>query len=104
MEKIKIPKRISIESMPVFFFAGLYVKIGDGIFASIITTSPNSAIAKIHNRMPVIFNQEEGINYLKADEETAITMCLPFDDTVPVNMETAEDILTIKQKEFLKGK
>ena len=104
MDKIKIPKRISFESLPIFFFAGLYVKIDDGIFASIITTTPNSSIAKIHTRMPVIFNQEEGINYLKADEESAIAMCLPFDGSVTMRIETAEDILTVKQKEFLKGK
>ncbi|MCX6157512.1 MAG: SOS response-associated peptidase family protein [Ignavibacteriota bacterium] len=104
MDKIKIPKRISFESLPIFFFAGLYVKIDDGIFASIITTTSNSTIAKIHSRMPVIFNREEGIEYLKSDEESAIAMCLPFDDSVTMRIETAEDILTVKQKEFLKGK
>lgn len=104
VDKIKIPKRISFESLPVFFFAGLYVKVGDGIFASIITTASNSFIAKIHNRMPVIFNQEEGINYLKTDTDSAITLCRPLDESISVNLETAEDILTEKQKDYLKGK
>jgi putative SOS response-associated peptidase YedK len=101
VDKIKIPNRISIDSLPVFFFAGLYVKIDDVIFASIITTTPNSSIAKIHTRMPVIFNQEEGINYLKADEESAVTMCKPLSNNIDVQINIAEDILTLKQKEFL---
>lgn len=54
--------------------------------------------------MPVIFNQEEGINYLNTDEDSAITMCKPYDDSVPMSIETAEEILTLKQREYLKGK
>ncbi len=101
--KIKIPRRISFENIPMFFFAGIYVKIDDGIFASIITTSANNTIAKIHNRMPVIFSKEEGFNFLNADTDTALTMCKPYIDSEPINIDTADDILTVKQREYLRG-
>lgn len=104
IDGIKIPHRISFSNLSVFYFAGIYIKIGNGIFASIITTSANSEIAKIHNRMPVIFKKEEGINFLRTNEKSALEMCVPFNDSEPVNIETANDILTLKQKDILKGK
>jgi putative SOS response-associated peptidase YedK len=66
-----------------------------------ITTTPNSAIAKIHNRMPVILNTNEGFNFLSSDPEKAIILCKPIADSVPANVSVADDILTPKQKQFL---
>jgi putative SOS response-associated peptidase YedK len=101
IEKIKIPQRISFDSMPLFFIGGIYVNIKDGIFASMITTTPNSSIAKIHNRMPVILSIEEGLKFLSGDSQSALKICKPLDDNISAEIETASDILTEKRKEFL---
>lgn len=100
--KVKIPQKISFESMPLFFLAGIYVKLEDRIFASMITTVPNSHIVKIHNRMPVVLSRNEGIEFLNLEDEKAIRLCRPADENMQVKIETAEDILTEKQREFLK--
>lgn len=102
IDKTKIPQKISFESMPMFFIAGIYVKIDGGIFASMITTNPNTQIAKIHDRMPVILSKEEGIKFLQSEVDEALKFCIPLDDKVEADIQTAEDILTLKQKEFLK--
>lgn len=102
--KIKIPQKISFESMPLFFLAGIYVKIEDRVFASLITTVPNSQIVKIHNRMPVVLSRDEGVEFLNFKDEKAMSYCKPVDENIKVNIETAEDILTEKQKEYLKNK
>jgi len=101
---IKIPQKIWFEAMPLFFIAGIYVKIENGIFASLITSPPNTTIAKIHNRMPVILSKDEAMEFLSSDENEALNFCKPLVDSIPVKIETAEDILTDKQREFLKGK
>ncbi|MFZ4589913.1 MAG: SOS response-associated peptidase [Ignavibacteria bacterium] len=105
MEGNKIPHRISFDSMPLFFIAGIYVKINDGIFASMITTTPNTTIAKIHTRMPVILSKEDGLNFLSNDMEEVLLQCKPLDNDISTKISIADDILTQKQKEFLeKGK
>lgn len=102
--KLKIPQKISFESLPLFFLAGIYVTFDDRVFASMITTTPNSKIVKIHNRMPVVLSKDEGFEFLNSDENAAINYCKPLEESIPVIIETAEDILTDKQREFLKGK
>lgn len=102
-DKIKIPNRISLEDFKLFFMAGIYVKIKDNFCASIITTPPNTRIASIHNRMPVIFLPEEGIRFLNAEKEPALELCEPFRDDVTLKVEIAEDILTQKQREEIEG-
>jgi len=105
MEGTKIPHRISFDGMPLFFIAGIYVKINDGIFASMITTTPNTTIAKIHTRMPVILSMKDGLNFLSNDMEEVLLQCKPFDNDISTKISIADDILTQKQKEFLeKGK
>ncbi|MFA5012383.1 MAG: SOS response-associated peptidase family protein [Ignavibacteria bacterium] len=100
---IKIPQRIWFETMPLFFMAGIYTEINNGIFASLITSQPNTTIAKIHNRMPVILSKEEGIKFLSSEDNDALYLCKPLVEKIAVNIETAEDILTDRQREFLKG-
>jgi len=101
IDKTKIPHKISFESMPLFFIAGIYLKINDGYFASMITTAPNTAIAKVHNRMPVIFCKEDGIRFLTANEKDALALCNPLDDNIPVDIDIANEILTQRQRDFL---
>jgi putative SOS response-associated peptidase YedK len=67
-----------------------------------ITTSPNALIAKIHNRMPVIMDYNTAISFLESDFKTALSHCIPLNDKESLNIEIAEEILTEKQKEYLK--
>ncbi|MDD5363142.1 MAG: SOS response-associated peptidase [Ignavibacteria bacterium] len=98
---IKIPHRIALQDYGLFFIAGLYIKVNNVFCATIITTEPNTTIAKIHNRMPVIMMQEEGIEFLLSGKEEALSKCKPLDDRVKIDAEIAKDILTAKQKEVL---
>jgi putative SOS response-associated peptidase YedK len=59
----KLPYFIQLKNNQVFAFAGLWdeVQTNDGSLiktCTIITTTPNSLIATIHNRMPVILPKE----------------------------------------------
>jgi putative SOS response-associated peptidase YedK len=103
-DKIKIPQRISLIENEVFYIAGIYVKINDICHASLITTSPNALIARIHNRMPVILDYFTAINFLETDAKTAMDHCKPPDDEMKINIEIAGEILTERQKEYLKNK
>jgi putative SOS response-associated peptidase YedK len=40
-----------------------------------ITTEPNAFMKNIHNRMPVILNKKDGIDFLNAEPVTALKMC-----------------------------
>lgn len=101
IDKTKIPHKIAFPEMPLFFIAGIYTTINDGIFASMITTTPNSTIAQIHNRMPVILNKDEGLEFLSLKGDEALNLCKPLGEEHKTNIDIAKDILTAKQKEFL---
>ncbi len=104
IDKTKIPHKIDFPEMPLFFIAGIYTSINDGIFASMITTTPNTTIAQIHNRMPVILNKDEGLEFLSLKGEEALNLCKPLSDKHKTEIDIAKDILTAKQKEFLSNK
>ena len=60
---VKKPYRITLKNKELFGFAGLWdtwkSPLGEVINScSVITTSPNELMAKIHNRMPVILPRE----------------------------------------------
>jgi len=100
-DRIKIPNRIALAEFKLFFMAGIYVKINGNFCASVITTAPNTRIAAIHNRMPVILLPEEGIKFLDADKDSALSQCEPLRDSVEMTVDTADEITTIKQKEAI---
>lgn len=75
----KIPYRIFIPGEELFFVGSVYHQDNDkNIFSSLITTTPNSFVKKIHHRMPVILKISEGIKFLNCDSATALEMCIPF--------------------------
>ncbi len=51
--KLKIKTRIRVDNADVFAFAGL---VGDGRF-TVVTCTPSTSIAHIHDRMPVILDR-----------------------------------------------
>jgi putative SOS response-associated peptidase YedK len=78
-ESQKIPYRIFIPGEELFFVAAVYYQDNnDDRFSALITTTPNSFIKPLHNRMPVIFNIPDGIKFLNSGSNSALNMCIPF--------------------------
>lgn len=72
VEKGKIPYYIHLKDRKLFSFAGLYTEREDAEGRplksyTIITTEPNSFMAKIHNRMPVILSKDSEKKWLDPD-------------------------------------
>ena len=68
----KVPFYFHVRDDPVFGFAGLYDvwrnPAGTTLWTyTIITTTPNQLVAKIHNRMPVILRQDDEMRWLSLD-------------------------------------
>jgi putative SOS response-associated peptidase YedK len=72
----KIPFYLYAKDQPLFAFAGLYDEGYDpeGTLTAtytIITTEPNSIVATVHNRMPVILTQEHADQWLFGEQPDA---------------------------------
>ncbi len=87
----KEPRRISISEEMLFFAGGIYMPsdLRSQTGASIITCEPNTFMIPIHNRMPVLFRIDEAKDYLVSPGEAAISMCVPFDNSIRMNQEKA---------------
>lgn len=91
----KTPFRIFLKSEEIFSMAGIWETWKDGKGRpvhtfSIITTSPNSLMKKIHNRMPVILSPDSEKIWLHSKDESELQNLLrPFDEnemaTYPVS-------------------
>lgn len=72
-EKEKIPYRIFLRNVELFSMAGIWDKWKDAEGRevrsfSIITTSPNDLMKKVHDRMPVILTREDEIKWLEESD------------------------------------
>lgn len=74
---IKTPYFIQIPSLETIYFAGLwkYSKVTKSLKKnfSILTKKANDLINNIHNRMPVVLNMNEAINYINNSENFLLT-------------------------------
>lgn len=83
--KQKIPYRIFLKSEEIFAIAGIWEIWKDAENRplnsfSILTTTPNSLMRNIHNRMPVILNKHDEQAWLfENDEQYLKSLCQPFD-------------------------
>lgn len=83
----KLPYRIVLKDEPAFAMAGLYDTwtAPDGARLSsctIITTTPNTLMADIHNRMPVILEREdipEWLDRTHQDTSRLLRLLRPYD-------------------------
>jgi putative SOS response-associated peptidase YedK len=82
-EKTKIPHFISLRDGAPFFIAGIYelaTEVRPETYA-LLTTGPNELMEAVHNRMPVILDQEAGKRWLQpgalAADQVA-DLCRPF--------------------------
>ncbi len=85
----KIPQRIFLPDENVFYVPAIYSKDNVSVSASLITTAPNKFMKNIHNRMPVLLQLEEGIEYLHNDFDTNLELCQPFNDNLKMAIEPA---------------
>lgn len=88
----KIPYKIFLPGNKTFFVPAIYFnkKETPEPFASLITTTPNKFIKKIHHRMPVIFDQlNDAVKFLNEDSKNILEMCRPFDDDKKMELERA---------------
>lgn len=75
-----------VEGAETFAFAGIWQHrkgtVGDteidGVFHSMVTTTPNELASQYHNRMPVILGPDDYETWLKADHEEAGKLMVPF--------------------------
>ena len=83
----KQPYRIVMKNADLFSFAGLYDIWADAdgnklATSTIITTEPNSLMAEIHNRMPVIIGREDEAEWLdreNTDVSALLRLLRPYD-------------------------
>lgn len=87
-KKSKIPYRILLTSKQLFAFAGLWEEYEDNDQKivhtfTIITTSANTVLSKIHDRMPVILNPENEKSWLDSEltTEDRLNLLKPYDET-----------------------
>lgn len=85
MKEGSTPYLIRPTDQELFAFAGLWDLIKDGegkdyLTFTIITTSPNEIVAKIHDRMPVILSPEDEIKWLNPEtsSEDLISLLKPY--------------------------
>jgi putative SOS response-associated peptidase YedK len=79
----KQPYAVTFPELPVFGFAGLWERwnsaSGDRVETfAIVTTDANDAVAKVHDRMPVILAPEQADTWLRADVAAAQALLAPF--------------------------
>jgi putative SOS response-associated peptidase YedK len=80
--KVKQPFYMSFKSGDPMAFAGIWETWGDAETCCIITTTPNSLMAPIHDSMPVILDEENWEQWLSLDErpvENVLPLIRPHD-------------------------
>ena len=88
----KIPYKIFLPDRETFFVPAIYFnkKEADAPFVSLITTTPNKFIKKVHHRMPVIFDDmNDALKFLDEDSMKIVNMCKPYDDKKEMELERA---------------
>lgn len=83
----KVPYRIYLTDEKYFFVPAVYVQKNNEYYASLITTTPNSFIKKIHHRMPVILRKDEAAEFLSNSLSENFDICLPYKDADSMRME-----------------
>lgn len=85
----KTPYRIFLPGEKLFFVPAVFIKKEDEFYTSLITTTPNKFIQKIHHRMPVILKPAKALEYFTGKAEENLQMCIPFDDNEKMGIEKA---------------
>jgi len=100
IDKQKVPFYIGIKSNRIFSFAGLFDnwKDSDGnelVTFTIITTDANDTLKTIHNRMPVILEQEFEEKWLDTriqDFDSLTEMLKPYPDDQMITYKVSSEV------------
>ncbi|MBD3204087.1 SOS response-associated peptidase [Candidatus Woesearchaeota archaeon] len=96
--KNKIPYVFRMDDKSIFCFAGIYDEWEDSsgeivISYSILTTTPNFLVKKIHDRMPVIIDKSQERNWLdKYDEKMLLSMLKPFNSEKMYSYQVSDKV------------
>lgn len=93
--KVKVPTHIRLKTREPFAFAGIYeywkTKSGKILEScSIVTTTPNEIMSKIHHRMPVILNEHDEEAWLNPDNQDVEILMSLLNPYQSKKMETFE--------------
>jgi putative SOS response-associated peptidase YedK len=100
IDKRKVPYYIGIKNSKIFSFAGLYDNWKDNVgnelkTFTIITTNSNNTLKPIHNRMPVILEQEFEEDWLDVkthDFDSLKQMLKPYPDDNMITYAVSYDV------------
>ncbi|KAA0207939.1 MAG: SOS response-associated peptidase family protein [Ignavibacteriaceae bacterium] len=70
----KVPQRIHSDD-ELFYIAGINFFKDEIVYSSMITTTPNAFMKNLHNRMPILFNETDALEFLFASGEDAMNIC-----------------------------
>lgn len=78
----KTPYYVHIRESPLFAFAGVYetssAPLDLSYSCSIITTDANEALRGIHDRMPVILDKNDSMNWINPDFDEYLSLLKPY--------------------------
>ena len=95
----KKPYRMMMKDEGLYSYAGIWDRWKDRTTCSIITTTPNELMKKIHIRMPVILPKEQEKKWLsQIKPEEALTMLKPFDATQMKAYEISPLVNSVKNE------
>ena len=82
-QKKKLKIKIVLKRKEIFFVPGLYWKNKEGKREfSLVTTSPSSFLKEIHNRMPVILDDDSVLNYFTDSLEENLAKLKPSKEEI----------------------
>lgn len=93
--KDKIKHRIEVSDRDVFVMAGVMNFTEGKPNFVVVTKAANQDMASIHDRMPVIFSDQEAYDYLHASRVMARKMLLSSDPSLSIHSEARAQMLTL---------
>jgi putative SOS response-associated peptidase YedK len=104
--KEKQPYAIGMKDESLFAFAGVWTywrgtwkeEPFEGYTFTILTTSPNPLMEKIHSRMPVIVPRESYMTWLTAPTEEALRLTAPFPSQLMTAWPVGKDVGNVRNQ------
>ncbi|MFZ6033924.1 MAG: SOS response-associated peptidase [Melioribacter sp.] len=93
----KVQHKIYIYNEEYFFVPGImYRDKEDNLSVSIITTTPNEFIEPFHNRMPVLLELDEALQFMDESAKESLKRLKPYPHSIKMRKEIA--VLPIRKK------
>lgn len=102
-KKTKIPYRFALADQGLFSFAGIWEEYetlnGDVQHTFLVlTTSPNSLVSEVHDRMPVILNREDEKKWLDnySSPEELKSLLKPYDEDKMISFTVSPSVNSVQ--------